>query len=112
MSHELYAHLLSDSQVYIHYTDEGGLNGILRSGVIRPNFKGVVYLSQEPLKVSETHNALFIGASTHEGRGTHVLVLRLDLGLPVTRLTAFESSVSQIIRLDQHRVIYSGPNPF
>lgn len=112
MSHELYAHLLTDSQVYVHYTDESGLNGILREGVIRPNFKGVVYLSQEPLKASETANVLFIGATTHEGRGTHILVLRLDLGLPVTRLTTYESSVRQSIRLDQHRVIYAGPNPF
>ena len=112
MSHELYAHLLTDPQVYVHYTDEAGLNGILREGVIRPNFKGVVYLSQEPLKASETHNVLFIGATTHEGRGSHILVIKLDLGLPITKLTTFESSVSQSIRLDQHRVLYHGVNPF
>lgn len=104
--------LLSDSAVYIHYTDEGGLGGIIAEGVIRPNAKGVVYLSQEPVKKGDAHNLLFIGAPTHAGRGTHLILIRIDLGIPVERLTHLESCVHQILRLDQHHVLYSGPNPF
>lgn len=110
--HDIIGQLLTDPQVYLHFTDDRGLAGILHEGVIRTNFKGVVYFTQEPLKASETHNSLFIGATTHAGRGTHVLAVRLDLGLQVTRLTSYEFSVAQSIRLSQHRVLFAGTNPF
>ncbi len=103
--------VLSDHRVYIHYTDESGLRSMLHEGVIRTNFKGVVYLTQEPFSQSEAHTRLFIGAVTHEGRGSHLLVIRVDGGLPVTRLTDYEFSVSQSIKLHQHAVMYAGPNP-
>jgi hypothetical protein len=103
--------VLSDQRVFIHYTDESGLRGMLHEGVIRTNFKGVVYLTQEPLSQGEAHTRLFIGATTHEGRGSHLIILRVDGGLPVTRLTDYEFSVSQSIKLHQHTVLYSGPNP-
>jgi hypothetical protein len=104
--------LLSDTQVYIHYTDEGGLDRILSEGVIRTDQKGYVYFTQEPLTQSEAHNNLFIGASTHAGRGTHILVLRLDMGMPVEQCGYMELRVRQSVRLDQHFVIYKGENPF
>jgi hypothetical protein len=109
--HEILNAVLSDQRVFIHYTDEHGLQGMLHEGVIRTNFKGVVYLTQEPMSEGDAHTRLFIGASTHAGRGSHLILLRVDLGLPVTRLTDYEFSVSQSIKLHQHTVMYSGPNP-
>lgn len=108
---DIYSALLSDHRVYVHYTDEAGLRAILHEGVIRPNFKGVVYLTQEPMSQSEAHTRLFIGATTHEGRGSHILLIQLASGLPITRLTSLEFSVSQSIKLSQHTVLYAGPNP-
>jgi hypothetical protein len=104
--------LLSDSNVYIHYTSEEGLIEIQHEGVIRVNAKMVVYLTQEMFTPSDAHTKLFIGASTHEARGTHVIVLRLDSGIPVERTGYFEYAVRQTIRLDQHVVVYQGENPF
>ncbi len=104
--------LLSDSNVYIHYTSAEGLSAIRHEGVIRANAKMVVYLTQEMFKPADAHLSLFIGASTHEGRGTHIIVLRLDSGIPVERLSYYEYAVRQTIRIDQHVVVYEGENPF
>jgi hypothetical protein len=104
--------LLAGSNVYLHYTSAQGLAGIQTEGVIRGNGKFAVYLTQEPIKESDAHNTLFIGATTHQGRATHVIVLRLDSGVPVERVGYYEYCVRQNIRLDQHVVLFAGPNPF
>lgn len=103
--------LLSDNRVYLHYTDAAGASAIRQTGVIRTNTKLAVYLTQEPMSEAEAHQKLFIGATTHEGRGSHVVVLRISAGLPVRRLSTFEFASDQTIRLDQHQVLYIGPNP-
>jgi hypothetical protein len=104
--------ILSLPNVYLHYTGAEGLSGIQHEGVIRTNSKTVVYLTQEPFSADQAHTNLFIGASTHEGRGTHLLVLHLDSGVPVERVGHFEYVVRQTIRLDQHVVLFAGENPF
>lgn len=104
--------ILSSDRVFLHYTDAMGLSGILQSGVIRTNQKSVVYLTQEPTSQSDAHTNLFIGATTHEGRGSHVLLLRIDSGILVERVAYLEFCVRQSLRLDQHAVLYAGPNPF
>jgi hypothetical protein len=104
--------LLSQPNVYVHYTSAEGLSAITHEGVIRTNAKMVIYLTQEMFKQSDAHMNLFIGATTHEGRGTHILVLHLDSGVPVERVSYYEYAVRQTIRLDQHVVLYAGENPF
>ena len=103
--------LLNDDRVFLHYTDEGGASAIRSTGVIRTNEKSVVYLTQEPMSADGAGVSLFIGAPTHAGRGSHVVVLRIDSGLPVRRTALLEFAADQVIRLDQHRVLYIGPNP-
>jgi hypothetical protein len=110
-SDEIIQALLTDDHVFLHYTSEAGASQIKSTGVIRPNDKMVVYLTQEPMSADAAHTSLFIGATTHVGRGTHVIVLRLDSGLSVRRTGPLEFAADQIIRLDQHRVLYIGPNP-
>lgn len=109
---EILGLLLSDPRVYIHYTDEVGLGDILREGVIRTNTKHAVYFTQEPFSQAEAHIKLFIGATTHAGRGSHILVVRLDNGLMLERTGFYEVCTRQSVRLTQHQVLYSGPNPF
>jgi hypothetical protein len=104
--------LLSESNVYIHYTSAEGLSHIEHEGVIRVNAKMVIYLTQEMFKPDDAHMNLFIGATTHEDRGTHIVVLRLDSGIPVERVSLYEYVVRQTIRLDQHVVLSAGENPF
>lgn len=104
---------LSDASVFIHYTDEKGLRGIQQNGVIRPNYKGFVYLSQTPFSPENANMNLFLAQTTHEGRGTHMIVMRLDPGLNPTKMSdLYEFRVNQSIRLDQHELLYSGKNLF
>lgn len=104
--------IMSDSRTYIHYTDGAGLQSIQNEGVIRANHKFALYLSQEPMSPSEADMKLFISATTHAGRGSHILLLRLDSGVRVVRTAEFEFRAETSIRLDQHMVLYAGPNPF
>lgn len=109
---EILSLILSDPRVYLHYTDESGMDAILMDGVIRTNTKYTVYFTQEPFSQAEAHLKLFIGATTHAGRGSHILVIRLDNGLLLERTGFYEVCARQSVRLDQHQVLYSGKNPF
>ncbi|NUQ75853.1 MAG: hypothetical protein HUU21_20105 [Polyangiaceae bacterium] len=109
---EILSLLVSDPRVYLHYTDEGGLESIQSQGVIRTNDKFAVYFTQEPFSEAEAHTRLFIGATTHAGRGSHILVVRLDNGLALERSGFYEVCARQSVRLSQHQVLYAGPNPF
>lgn len=109
---EIIGHILSDPRVFLHYTSEAGLQGILAEGVIRTNVRGAVYFTQEPFSQAQVHTNLMIGATTHEGRGTHLLAVRLDNGIPIETCGYMEVCVRQTIRLSQHQILYSGPNPF
>jgi hypothetical protein len=104
--------LLHQQNVYIHYTSATGLSAIVHEGVIRTNPKLAIYLTQEMFPPDVAQTNLFIAAKTHEGRGTHVLVLQIDSGIPVERVGFYEYAVRQSIRLSQHVVIYAGENPF
>lgn len=104
--------LLNDTQTFIHYTDASGLERIFSEGVIRTDQKGYVYFSQEPMNQQTAHTNIFIGATTHEGRGSHILVLRLDMGMPIENCGMYELRVRQGVRLDQHQLVYAGENPF
>ncbi len=111
-SAEIKVLLVSDPSVYLHYTDETGHRNIFQEGLIRANYKGAVYFSQTPFDQEGAHTCLFIGAPSHIGRGSHVLVMRLDPGLRLDFNGFHEFRASQNIRLDQHEVLYAGKNPF
>jgi hypothetical protein len=111
-ANEIIEAILTRGNVFLHYTDADGLSSILHQGVIRTNMKGAIYLTQEPISQQTAHTNLFIGATTHAGRGSHLMVLRLDSGVPVERTGYLEFCVRQTLRLDQHVVLFSGENPF
>jgi len=106
--------IATDAQVFLHYTSEAGYKAIKDSGVLRVSDKFAVYFTREALAPSEMGNVLFIGASTHEGRGTHVFVLRLDPGILLEEhgWGIAEYITRQRIKLGQHEVLYEGKNPF
>ncbi|WNG18842.1 hypothetical protein [Cystobacter fuscus] len=110
---EIRSLLQADPDVFIHYTDETGLRNILQEGVIRPNRKGHVYFTQEPFSQADAHMNLFLAQSTHEGRGSHILVIRLDPGVRITKMSdLYEFRIQDSLKLHQHEVLYEGKNPF
>lgn len=57
----------SESSKFYHYTDKAGAKGIAESGVIKPDAKGRVYITEEKLPASEVNNALFMGQGGTKG---------------------------------------------
>jgi hypothetical protein len=106
--------MAADARVFLHYTNEEGFKRIKQEGVIRQSNKFAVYFTREALPSSEVGNVLFIGAPTHEGRGSHVFALRLDPGILLEEhgWGVIEYITRQRIKLGQHEVIYAGRNPF
>lgn len=70
---ELFEILCTDSRAYVHYTDAAGIDGMNDTGVIRTDGKGWVYFTREPFTQEQAHTNLFIGATTHAGRGRILL---------------------------------------
>jgi hypothetical protein len=104
--------LETDPYVYLHYTDDRGLKQIHAEGVIRMNSKYSVYFSREPLDPAMANICLFLSATTHVDRGSHLLVVRLDPGIPLEMTGPLEFRSRQSIRLIQNEVLYAGLNPF
>jgi hypothetical protein len=102
---ELLAALVNGNRTYLHYTDEPGMASMLADGVIRTDQKGYVYFTQEPFTQAQAHTNLFIGSSTHAGRGSHILCLRLDNGLPLEDCGFYEVRSRQSVRIDQHQLV-------
>jgi hypothetical protein len=109
---QLFNALANDPKLHLHYTDGSGVDRILSDGVMRTDEKFALYFTREPMTESEAHNALFIGASTHAGKGSHVIAVRLSDGLPLEQTALYEFRCTQSVRLDQHVLVYAGPNPF
>lgn len=110
---EIRSLLVSEPDVFIHYTDAAGLRNIQQEGVIQTNRKGHVYLSQTPFSQQDAHMNLFLAQSTHEGRGSYIIVIRIDPGMRVTKMSdLYEFRVENSIKLHQHEVLFSGKNPF
>jgi hypothetical protein len=70
-----------EGKVLYHYTDSAGAAGIGKSGVIQPDAKGRVFLTEQKLSPSEVKDRLFIGRSGD--KGSHVVEIRPAAGLPV-----------------------------
>ena len=58
-----------------HYTDEAGAKAIEKTGVIKPDAKGRVYVTQDQVSASEANNALFMGRGG--SKGTHRVEIEL-----------------------------------
>ncbi|AKJ05076.1 hypothetical protein [Archangium gephyra] len=105
-----------DPSVYLHFTDSLGFHSIQQEGLIRTNTKGFVFLTRMPFSAEQATVNLFISASTHTGRGSHVFVLRLDPGLRIIPTSqnyeGYEYRATQSIKLKQNEVLYAGENPF
>lgn len=64
-----------------HYTDAAGAKGIAESGIIRPDAKGKVFVTDQKLTPSEVKDRLFIGRSGE--KGSHVIEIQPAQGMVV-----------------------------
>lgn len=64
-----------------HYTDEVGAKAIVESGVLRPDAKGRVFLTDQRLSPVDVKDRLFIGRSGD--KGSHVVEINVPSDLPI-----------------------------
>ncbi|MCZ8219062.1 MAG: polymorphic toxin type 10 domain-containing protein [Acidovorax sp.] len=70
-----------ETKTLFHYTDAAGAKGIAESGVIRPDAKGRVFLTDQRLSMTDVKDRLFIGRSGD--KGSHVVEIRVPSDLPI-----------------------------
>ncbi len=68
-------------KTFFHYTDSAGANGIAKTGVIRADRKGKLFITDQKLSPSEVKDRLFIGNAGD--KGSHVVEIRVADGLPI-----------------------------
>lgn len=73
------------SKTLFHYTDEAGAKSIAETGVIIPDAKGRVYLTEDKLPATDTNNALFMDGGGE--KGTHRVEVKLNSGSDMSRGT-------------------------
>jgi RHS repeat-associated protein len=64
-----------------HYTDEAGANSIEETGVIKPDSKGRVFVTQDKVPASEANNQLFMGRGGTKGTHRVDIELKGDVNL-------------------------------
>ncbi|WP_417664795.1 hypothetical protein [Pseudidiomarina donghaiensis] len=70
--------------LWFHYTDEKGFNAIVNDGyTIRPNKKGVVYLTKFEMAPAKAVERLFIGGwGDYANKGNYVIAFSTNPGFP------------------------------
>lgn len=68
-----------EAKTLYHYTDAAGAKGIAESGVIRPDAKGRVFVTDQKLSPTEVKDTLFIGRSGE--KGSHVVEIQPAQGM-------------------------------
>jgi RHS repeat-associated protein len=100
--------------LYFHYTNQIGVDGIMKDGLIRANAEGNVYLTQDMLNPGEAENGLFGGFPSHAGRGDFIVGVKVRPGVGLSPDPGSRSGLIHpgSIRFDVHQLVYAGRNPF
>ncbi len=103
---------LSGENIFIHYTDKAGLDSIMKSGVLEPNAKGKVYITDILMSPDDVMRDLLINNPRYAGRGDYSVIFKID---ETQRANINLSSRLEYIhsgRLKLNDVLYSGKNPY
>jgi hypothetical protein len=101
---------------HFHYTDESGFNAIMRGdggAHIAANSAGKVHVTQEIYSLAEAEQNLFIGATTHSGRGDYVFAFNKPQGAEfIPGAQPNELIHWGSLKLSPEDILYAGRNPF
>lgn len=78
--------------------------------MIKADSKNRVFVTDQMYSPDETHNALYAGNPACEGKGSHVVVMRVPEG--VERLSSTQPNEIVLRGSLRPEIIHSGPNPF
>ncbi|WP_147194969.1 RHS repeat-associated core domain-containing protein [Pantoea sp. CCBC3-3-1] len=103
---------LSGEDIFIHYTDQKGLEGIMNTKVLNPNASGKVYITDLLMSPEDVSRNLLINNKDHIGRGEYAVVFKSD---ELQARNIQQSSELEYIhsgKLKLNNVIYAGKNPY
>jgi RHS repeat-associated protein len=103
---------LAGENVFIHYTNKAGFDGIMKSGVLNPNASGKVYITDILMSPKDVLRDLLINNPIHTGRGDYAIIFKVD---PGERGNIHLSSRLEYIhegKLKLKDILYSGKNPY
>ncbi|MBE8596495.1 RHS repeat-associated core domain-containing protein [Xenorhabdus sp. BG5] len=103
---------LAGENIFIHYTNKAGFDGIMKSGVLNPNVSGKVYITDILMSPKDVLRDLLINNPIHAGRGDYAIIFKVD---PGERGNIHLSSRLEYIhegKLKLKDILYSGKNPY
>ena len=117
---------LDQGGIYLHFTDQAGLQAIQRAGKIedhsaknRPGSKPGIYVApgHQTFNPEEAHLNLFLGDEKYSRRGEYVIAVRLPTasvteGEALTEKSKYKEAKYTAGDIDLQSAIYKGPNPF
>ncbi|WP_380184618.1 RHS repeat-associated core domain-containing protein [Kalamiella sp. sgz302252] len=103
---------LSGENIFIHYTDKKGLEGIMNTKTLNPNGSGKVYITDLLMSSEDVSRNLLINNKSHDGRGEYAIIFKVD-DLQMNNIR--QSSDLEYIhsgKVKLNDVIYAGKNPY
>nr|WP_242689360.1 RHS repeat-associated core domain-containing protein [Photorhabdus cinerea] len=103
---------LAGENVFIHYTNKAGFDGIMKSGVLNPNVSGKVYITDILMSPKDVVRDLLINNPKYTGRGDYAIIFKIDPGGRGN--TRFSTDLEYIHEgtLKLKNILYSGKNPY
>ncbi|WP_144353341.1 RHS repeat domain-containing protein, partial [Snodgrassella alvi] len=105
---------LSGENVFIHYTNLAGLEGIQNTGIIEKNIKGKVYITDILMPPKDVMTNIFLDQATHSGRGDYAIVFKVNEAqmANIKRSSELEFYHTGKIKLESSQIIHIGKNPY
>ncbi|WP_216353145.1 RHS repeat domain-containing protein [Snodgrassella alvi] len=103
---------LSGENIFIHYTDKAGLESIMNTGVIEPNSKGKVYVTDILMTPRDAMRDIFINDPIHTGRGDYAIIFKVDNLQMGNIIQSSELEYIHSGRLKLGEIFHAGKNPY
>jgi RHS repeat-associated protein len=103
---------LTAEDIFIHYTNKAGFEGVMNSGVLKANSSGKVYVTDLLMTPDDVYRDILINNPIHKGRGDYAIVFKVD---SVQKTNISLSSRLEYIHAGNLRlkdVLFAGKNPY
>ncbi|OWO79237.1 hypothetical protein B5C26_22015 [Photorhabdus luminescens] len=103
---------LAGENVFIHYTNKAGFDGIMKSGVLNPNVSGKVYITDILMSPKDVVRDLLINNPNHIGRGDYAIIFKIDPGERGNIRSPSRLEYTHEGKLKLNNILYAGKNPY
>ncbi len=103
---------LAGENVFIHYTNKAGFDGIMKSGVLNPNVSGKVYITDILMSPKDVMRDLLINNPNHIGRGDYAIIFKIDPGERGNIRSPSRLEYTHEGKLKLNNILYAGKNPY